>query len=166
MSPTPHPRRRLATADDFLAVHALYMHPLVVPYLGYDPMPADDFLPVFEELLRSRQFFIYPVAGGMGGFYREVRLGGRARHVVQLCTLAVDPDLHGRGVARAMIEESLATLRAAGILRVELTVEADNPRAIAFYQRLGFRHEGTLERFYKRAGDDHFVDERVMALLF
>lgn len=30
---------RLATAEDLEAVHAIYMHEDVVPFLGFDPMP-------------------------------------------------------------------------------------------------------------------------------
>lgn len=165
--PTERVRRRLATAADFAAVHALYMHPDVVPYLGYDPMPASTFRPVYDELLASGGFYVYPARQSLGGFYRELRLTGRCRHVVQLCTLAVHPAMHGRGVAQAMVTEALALLRAdGGIRRVELTVEVDNPRAIAFYQRLGFVIEGTLAGYYRRAGADRDIDEHVMGLRF
>ena len=56
-------------------------------------------------------------------------------------------------------------LAASGIRRVELSVEADNPRAIAFYQRFGFVHEGTQRAAYKRAGEDGYVDELMYGLL-
>ena len=71
----------------------------------------------------------------------------------------------GLGVAGAMLEDAIARLRRAGVRRVELTVEADNPRAIAFYQRLGFMHEGTQRAAYKRAADDGYVDELMYGLL-
>lgn len=69
-------------------------------------------------------------------------------------------------MAREMVEDALARLRAAGVKRVELFVETDNARAIRFYKRLGFEIEGTLRDFYKRASDAHYVDEHIMALLF
>lgn len=166
MSPPACVRRRPALNSDLAAVHTLYMHPAVVPFLGYDPMPLTAFAPVYDELLHSGEFFVYPVAGQLGGFYRVRRFSGRAQHVAQLCTLAVAPVLHGQGIARAMLDECLRLLRAQEVLRVELTVEADNPRAIAFYRRLGFEYEGTLKKFYKRAGEAGFIDEQLMALLF
>ena len=43
--------------------------------------------------------------------------------------------------------------------------ESNNAQAIAFYQRLGFVHEGMLRDFYKRADETHYVDEYVMGLL-
>jgi L-phenylalanine/L-methionine N-acetyltransferase len=51
----------------------------------------------------------------------------------------------------------------AGVLRVELTVYADNQRAIALYQRHGFVAEGTLRANALRAGK--YVDSLMMARL-
>lgn len=154
--------RRLATSADLDAVHAIYMHPDVVPYLGIDPAPLVDFLPVFDELLASGAFFVIPGDRGLRGFYRVNRKGGRARHVATLQTLAVAPSERGTGIARAMIEEAFDCLRADGILRVELMLEVDNPRALAFYRKLGFEQEGVLRGAYKRSHESHYVDEIYM----
>jgi putative acetyltransferase len=160
------PLHRLATPCDFDAVFDLYMHEKVVPYLGYDPMPHDDFRAVFQGLLDSGGFFIFEVDGRLAGFYRVTRYPGRAQHVASLGTLAVDPALHGRGVAQTMVIDVLARLKAEGVRRVELMAESDNTTALRFYARLGFVHEGTLRQFYRRAGEADFVDEHLMALLF
>ncbi len=64
-----------------------------------------------------------------------------------------------------MMQDALARLQRAGITRIELTVEADNPRAITFYERLGFVHEGTQRAAYKRASDTGYVDELMYGLL-
>ena len=64
-----------------------------------------------------------------------------------------------------MMQDALDRLAASGIRRVELSVEADNPRAIAFYQRFGFVHEGTQRAAYKRAGEYGYVDELMYGLL-
>ncbi|WP_119155100.1 GNAT family N-acetyltransferase [Caldimonas tepidiphila] len=157
--------RRAANPTDLEAVHAIYMHEAVVPFLGFDPMPLDDFRAVYRDLLASGGFFVWEAGGEVAGFYKAVRHPGRARHVAGLGTLAVAPRHHGSGVARAMVGDAIARLAAEGVLRVELMVESDNPRGIRFYEGLGFRIEGTLRKFYKRAGDAHFVDEHVMGLL-
>lgn len=140
------------------------MHPDVVPFLTHEPMPLEDFRAVFDELQAAGAFFVWEVAGEVVGFYRAVRHPGRARHVALLGTLAVDPRHHGRGVGRAMIGDALTHLRDEGALRIELFAESDNPRALRFYQSLGFVHEGTLRGFYKRAAQDHYVDEWVLGL--
>jgi ribosomal protein S18 acetylase RimI-like enzyme len=64
-----------------------------------------------------------------------------------------------------MLEEAISRLHAQGVLRFELMVEADNPRGIAFYTKLGFRHEGLLRAAYKRASDTGYVDEVFLAKL-
>ena len=157
--------RRLATREDFAAVYAIYTHPQVAPYLGYDPMAEEDFEPVFAGLLASGAFFVALREDQVRGFYRVNRQKGRSRHVVILETLAVSPAEHGTGFALGMVNEALAFMRADGILRVELMVEADNPRGVAFYRKLGFQQEGRLRAAYKRAGDADYVDELLIARL-
>ena len=157
--------RRLVIPADQDRVYDIYMHDEVVPYLGFDPMPRDAFSKVFDPLFESGCFYVYELDGQVQGFYKAQRHIGRAAHVAYLGTLAVAPEVKGRGVAGAMLEDAIARLRRAGVRRVELTVEADNPRAIAFYQRLGFMHEGTQRAAYKRAADDGYVDELMYGLL-
>jgi ribosomal protein S18 acetylase RimI-like enzyme len=99
------------------------------------------------------------------GFYRENRQKGRSRHVVTLETLAIAPSEKGSGFAAAMIEDAIALMRADGVLRVELMVEADNARGIAFYRKLGFEQEGRLRAAYKRANQPDYLDDIVMARL-
>lgn len=52
--------------------------------------------------------------------------------------IAVRPDLWGAGFAEALIGEA----RRLSPEKVVLDVNADNPRAVAFYRRLGFREIG------------------------
>ena len=158
--------RRLARPDDLAAVHRIYMHDEVVPYLGQDPMPIDGFRPVFEGLLATNSFFVAVRNDDVCGFYRVNRQKGRSQHVAILETLAISPDDKGTGFALEMISEALECMREEGIRRVELMVEADNPRAFAFYRKLGFEHEGRLRAAYKRANQADYVDELLMARLF
>jgi RimJ/RimL family protein N-acetyltransferase len=156
---------RLATPPDRDAVYEIYMHPQVVPYLGYDPMSYEDFGPLFQELLECRSFYVLEREGSVAGFCRVTRQPGRASHVAYLGTLAVGPRWHGTGVARELMERIIDMLRAQGVLRVELMLETDNPRALAFYRKLGFEQEGVMRAAYKRASDPHYTDEIFMGLL-
>lgn len=156
---------RLAQPADLEAVHAIYMHPDVIPYLGYDPMPLAEFRPIFQELLDCRSFYILDRNGEVAGFCRTTRQPGRASHVAYLGTLAVAPRWRGSGVARELMEQIIAMLAARGILRLELMLEADNPRAFAFYTKLGFVQEGLMRAAYKRSGDAHYTDEIFMGKL-
>jgi len=157
--------RRLATLHDIETVHAIYSHEEVLPYLTYERMALDDFRPVYAQLLGSGSFFVWELDGEVAGFYKATRLPGRANHVAQLGTLAVDPRRHGQGIAPAMVGDAIDRLRAEGVRRVELYAEADNERGLRFYKKLGFVEEGRLRNFYKRADQDHFIDELVLGLL-
>lgn len=157
--------RRLATGTDFDAVYSIYMHDAVIPYLGYDPMGREAFVPIYEALLATGRFYVVEVDGRVRGFYKALRQDGRCAHVAYLGTLAVDPAAQGTGLARRMLDEAIACLRHEDVRRIELTLEADNPRAARFYQKLGFELEGRLRAAYKRADEAGYVDHLVMALL-
>ena len=54
------------------------------------------------------------------------------------------PEWRGRGVGRRLLEATLAQARRSGFKRIELDVHADNSRAIAFYEKVGFVREGVV----------------------
>jgi putative acetyltransferase len=64
-----------------------------------------------------------------------------------------------------MLADAIERLKAEGVRRIELYAESDNTRALRFYEKLGFVHEGTLREFYKRADEPHYVDEYVLGLV-
>jgi len=55
--------------------------------------------------------------------------------VGELDGLFVEPDVMRQGVGRVLIDDAVAIARAAGVERIEVTA---NPRALGFYERLGF----------------------------
>ena len=157
---------RLAELSDVESTFSIYMDPKVVPYLGFDPMPIEEFQPIFRELVASRCFFGYEVSGELAGFYKACRHPGRASHVAYLGSLAVAPKFQGLGVAHTMVTEAIETLRSLGAKRVELIVESDNTRGLSFYTRLGFEIEGKLRKFYKRSHESAYVDDYIMSKIF
>jgi putative acetyltransferase len=70
----------------------------------------------------------------------------------------------GRGVGRMLITRLLDWAdNWAGVLRVELTVHADNDRAIALYRAMGFEEEGRQRGYAMK--DGRYVDALCMARL-
>jgi ribosomal protein S18 acetylase RimI-like enzyme len=58
--------------------------------------------------------------------------------------LAIAPGMRRRGYARALVESAETQLRAAGCPKLNLQVRAENPAAIAFYERLGYRQDAVV----------------------
>ena len=87
----------------------------------------------------------------------------RRRHA-GVIGLAVAPHAQGRGVGHALMQTLCDYAdRWWGLLRVELTVFADNARAIALYRRHGFVMEGRLRGYAMREGA--YCDVLTMARL-
>ncbi|CAF4356850.1 unnamed protein product, partial [Rotaria sordida] len=78
-----------------------------------------------------------------------------------------NPNFHRQGIGTKFIRELIHELRKdEQIKRIELFAEADNEIGLNFYKKVGFQVEGCLKRYMKRAQDDHFVDELVLAMIF
>jgi putative acetyltransferase len=99
---------------------------------------------------------------GVAGLH-PVHPGLRRSHVRAL-GIMVASHCQGQGIGRALIQRLLAWADDWGnVLRVELTVHADNPRAIGLYRSLGFVEEGRHRGFVLKKGE--FVDALTMARL-
>jgi len=95
---------------------------------------------------------------GMCGLHVMV---GKRRHSASL-GMSVDDDFQGRGIGRKLMEAMLDVAdNYLGLVRVELEVLADNPRAIRLYERMGFEHEGCKRKAVFRGGQ--YIDALVMA---
>ena len=71
--------------------------------------------------------------------------------------LAIDPELQGRGLARAVLEEAVRTAKASGKKALRLDAIATNTPAQALYERFGFVNRGTAEDYYESTGTVDFV---------
>lgn len=74
--------------------------------------------------------------GRVAGVVLSSRVAPETGHITQIC---VAPERKGQGLGYELMRRSLAALGKAGCTRTSLTVTADNRRAVALYQRLGFR---------------------------
>ena len=71
-----------------------------------------------------------------------------ARPVVQLTALVVPPEMRGRGVGRALVDEAERWGRTRGADRLVVTTALHRADAPLFYERIGFEHTG--RRYVKR----------------
>jgi putative acetyltransferase len=73
-------------------------------------------------------------------------------------------DFQNAGLGAALMKEGIALARARRVHRVELTVVADNHRAVRLYEKVGFQREG-LKRENYLAEDGEYHDEIEMGIL-
>ena len=98
------------------------------------------------DLRRAHAFFMLAREGGrvVGVAYVVTILS--AEHcgpVAWLEELYVTPDCRNRGIGTALVTAVLERAQEAGVLAVDLEIDAGHKRVISLYQRLGFRR---LER--------------------
>jgi ribosomal protein S18 acetylase RimI-like enzyme len=67
--------------------------------------------------------------------------------------LAVDPDRRRRGIATALLREGERRLRARGAVRLTAIVADDDPRALGFWEAVGYVRQGNRARFVRVAGE-------------
>jgi L-phenylalanine/L-methionine N-acetyltransferase len=157
---------RKATQADFHFFYRLYMHQHVNPFLLYEIMDAESFLPIFNELESKGQLYIFEDKEQAVGMFKLVPQHHRNSHIVYLGGLAIDPDHSGKGFGSMMMEEIKLLAKQNGFLRIELTVATGNEKAIELYKKAGFIHEGVLKNFTFLKSKNQFIDEAVMAFLF
>ncbi|WP_250030554.1 GNAT family N-acetyltransferase [Paractinoplanes maris] len=109
---------------------------------GFPAEPADDWIAENEDdddFLPGCSLLVALPDVGDAGFITIAR-----DWVVQV---GVVPAARRRGLAAALITESLSRLRAVGGTQAWLTVNVNNPDAAALYRRLGFTDRGRRARF-------------------
>ncbi len=88
----------------------------------------------------------------------------RENHSAEIGIYIGEPELHGKGLGADAVVTFLRFLfDVKNLHRVGLSVSADNRRAVACYERCGFKHEGALREFCWIGG--RYVDLVNMGIL-
>jgi ribosomal-protein-alanine N-acetyltransferase len=69
----------------------------------------------------------------------------------EILTIAVAPEVRGKGLSIPLLERHLDELSRRGVRMVHLEVEEGNPSAVALYRRFGFTETGRREGYYQKA---------------
>jgi ribosomal protein S18 acetylase RimI-like enzyme len=135
---------------------------------GYDPADIEDYVShAFGAELQAKELkepggrvlVIEDEPNGLLG-YAHLRqtptppaLAGR--FAVEISRFYVDRPWHGRGIARVLMSACIAEARSRGADALWLLVYQHNPRAVAFYEKSGFRKSGQQPfRLGSRVDDD------------
>jgi ribosomal protein S18 acetylase RimI-like enzyme len=81
--------------------------------------------------------------------------------VARLYSIAVRPDIGGRGVASALLAAAEDAAWTRECLALRLEVHADNAPAIALYRKSGFREFGRNPAYYQDGGDALRFEKRI-----
>ena len=157
---------RHAEPDDYKAIHAIFSQPDA--YSGTLQLPHTSAEIWKDRLLLDpgRGFSLIALVRGeiVGNCGLLLNQHSARRSHCAWLGMGVRDDWQGKGVGTALLQ---ATLDKAdnwlNILRVELTVFADNQAAIHLYEKNGFETEGRHKKYAFRNGE--FVDSLAMARL-
>ena len=71
----------------------------------------------------------------------------------ELVSIAIHPEYRRLGVASALLESTLRRLRRRGMHRFVLMVKVNNYKALAFYEKYGFRRYRRVSGYYEDGAD-------------
>lgn len=81
----------------------------------------------------------------------------------ELGNLAVLPEYQGRGVARGLLDVTLKHCRRKAVEALFLEVRESNGRALALYERYGFRRIGLRRAYYSDPVEDALIMKLVIS---
>jgi ribosomal protein S18 acetylase RimI-like enzyme len=171
------PRIRALTTADAARYSAFAERLFRASYVdGYDPADIDDY--VSHSFSETQQIAEITEPGGRVLAIEDTRheLLGYAhlrqtptppalagRFALEISRFYVDKPWHGHGIARVLMSACIAEARSRGADALWLLVYQENPRAIAFYEKSGFRRVGTQPFRLGRRVDQDWVMVRIVA---
>jgi GNAT superfamily N-acetyltransferase len=138
----PFPAIRLANVEDSADVAAL-VRAVDLHYAGPDvARPIEPTIAMVEQSMREVEGTRYALAFLDGravslACFAVLRPGFRLTGLLFLKELFVESSARGQEVGAALMQWLAAYAREHGVTRIDLTTEASNRRARAFYERLG-----------------------------
>lgn len=156
---------RHAAAADFEFIFELYMHPLINPWLLYEPMDATHFQPIFQDLVERNVLYVFEADEIPVGMCKLVPEDHRSAHVLYVGGIGIHPSFAGKGLGVQLMEEIKLFADAEGYKRLELSVAVINEKAMFVYEKAGFEKEGILRKYTYQKTEDRYLDEVMMSCL-
>ena len=119
---------------------------------------------VRENLEQRNPHVVALIAGKVVGWCDICPIGRPVYAHGGVLGMGILAEHRGRGIGEALMRSALEQARTRGLTRIELTVRADNERAIALYRKIGFLDEGVKRKAIRV--DGRYIDVVCMALLF
>lgn len=154
---------RHAEQDDYAAIAHIYAQPLAAAGTMQIPLQSREVWKQRLAGMAAHDRILVAVVQGevVGHLGLHPLLQPRRSHVAGI-GMAVRDDLRGQGVGTALLKAAVELAdNWLNLLRLELTVYADNAAAQRLYQKHGFVLEGTHRGYALRQG--RYVDALAMA---
>lgn len=134
-------------------------------YVADDPRLTSEDYAEYLRLLDGERHLVLLATDGERVVGTLTAIGGglrKTRHVAEI-GIGVAAGWRDAGLGSALLTTAIEWCRQRGLVKLELSVFANNERAIRLYQRYGFREEGRRTAKYRISGE--YVDEVLMGLL-
>jgi RimJ/RimL family protein N-acetyltransferase len=158
---------RLLTADDWNILRHMRLEALEAEPAAFSGT-AEDWVKRSEAELRQNlsemaMFAAFDDKGEAAGIMGLVRQRAvKMAHRGTLLMVYLRQTLRGTGISTLLHERIKEHARAGGIRQIELAVSAENPKAMAFYKRLGYSQIGIIPGGFLHEGRE--IDEIMMAI--
>lgn len=131
------------------------------------PLTREHLLQHIKECAERGDRLLYKaVLSEDGAVFGHIELGAidRRNRSLRIGRVLIDPAQRGRGLGVGMMRASVdLAFQQFEMHRVELGVFENNPRAIACYERVGFKQEGLARDWFK--ADDGYWNMLTMSIL-
>ncbi len=114
---------------------------------GKDAWPAESFIEYWRD---SPELFLVARQRRRIAGYSIARVSWRG---AELESIAVDPSYRGRGIARALLDATVARLRSQSMSALRLMVSTANAPALRFYREYGFVRTRRVKSYYGTGRD-------------
>lgn len=135
-------------------------------YLSFlEAPPLEDVRPFVLDNIENGHPQVVAVVGGEVVGWCDIRRHPRPIHAhCGTLGMGIIPGYRDKGLGTRLIRAAVGQARERGFHRVELHVHADNLRAIALYEKVGFVREGVARDAVKI--DGRYIDSISMAVVF
>ena len=128
---------------------------------SYNIETIEEGIEVFNnETLKQHNFIVAEKDGKIIGLTTWLMHGLPKHQLAELVRIAVLPEFQGKGVARKLFEGLKSQANEAyknkgsKLRKLFILTHDDNPRAQAFYKKMGLQHETTLKQHYYNNKDE------------